>query len=77
MVEWLVKDQLCRKVMEAFVNGEPIPDVCCNSPGGECEDPVECAARLNLSPEMKTAVAILADLRAGRIVCTRIGASDL
>lgn len=70
-MEWLVQDQLVRHLVQEFVNGIPLPCGATECPGRACERLSECAKGLNLSPEMRAATAIAADLNGGHIKCLR------
>lgn len=74
---WLVLGEVQRKLMDEFVNGIDLPCGGIECAGVKCDRIMGCALRLNLSGKMRMAIDQLADLQAGRIVCTREGAMDL
>ena len=77
---WMVSALLAPNIQAAIV------DCCFDAPSacvhaGQCNpycpNLLECAKGIQLSPQMRSAIDQLADLRAGRIVCARDAASDL
>jgi len=68
---WMVQDQVTRQLNDVFTDGLPLPCEGIGCRGRECPMLAECANKLNLSPEMRKNVALLADFNAGHIRCIR------